>query len=258
VSGVFDYDAELRHYHAQLLSAVDIDADARVLDIGCGAGQTSRAAARAASRGAVLGVDISARMLAQARRLAQLGGLANAWFELGDAQTHPFASGGFTVGLSRFGTMFFAEPSAAFANIATALRPGARFVQLVWQESRRQEWDVALHEALTDAGCLPATPDGDTAFSLADPDKVRALLTGAGFIDVRIAEVCEPVYYGADSEKALHALRSLRTTRELLHGLGNASTMRALERLRTILDDHDKGSGVWFDSAAWLVSARRP
>ncbi|MGH3435720.1 MAG: class I SAM-dependent methyltransferase [Sciscionella sp.] len=253
---MFDYDSELRRYHTRLLEAIDIDLDTRVLDIGCGTGQTIRAAARAASGGDALGIDISASMLTRARRLTNLQGLANARFELGDAQVHPLPAERFTIGLSRFGTMFFADPSAAFANIARALRPGARFAQLVWQDSGRQEWHAAVRQALTDERCAPSTPAGDTAFSLADREKVHAILTGAGFIDVQLVEVREPVYYGADAASALHAIRSLRMTSELLRDLDDASADRALSRLRTILDARDD-DGVWFDSCAWLVTARR-
>ncbi len=258
VSDVFDYDAELARYHARLLAAVDIDPPARVLDVGCGAGQTTRAVARAAFDGHAVGIDISAPMLAQARRRTSLDGLANATFEQGDAQVHPLPAQHFTVGLSRFGTMFFTDPGVAFANIAGSLRPGARFVQLVWQHSSCQEWSTVIHQALSDElGGEPSTPDTEAAFSLADPATVHATLTGAGFVDVQLAEVREPVYYGADASSALDALHSLRVTSDLLRDRDPASAERALSRLRTMLDARDSGDGVWFDSAAWLVTATR-
>jgi ubiquinone/menaquinone biosynthesis C-methylase UbiE len=253
---MFDYDAELRRYHARLLDAVDIHPDDRVLDIGCGTGQTTRAAARAASDGHALGVDISEPMLERARHLTNAERLDNASFELGDAEVHPLPAERFTIGLSRFGTMFFADPRAAFANIARALRPGARFVQLVWQDGDRQEWRAAVQSALADELDAPSTPAARAAFSLADPAKVHAVLNGAGFVDVQLVEVCEPVYYGADAVSALHAIRSLRAPREPLDGLDDASTDRALSRLRSIIRGREEG-GVWFDSCAWLVSARR-
>jgi len=195
-------------------------------------------------------------MVARARRLTNRVALANTRFELGDAQVHPLPAERFTIGISRFGTMFFADPSAAFANIARALRPGARFVQLVWQDSSRQEWSAVVQQALTDEPGAPSTPAEATAFSLADPAKVHAILSGAGFIEVQLAEVREPVYYGADGASTLHAIRSLRMTSELLRDLDDTSADRALGRLRTILDARDDG-GVWFDSCAWLVTARR-
>lgn len=253
---MFDYDAELRHYHARLLEEVDICRDDHVLDVGCGTGQTTRAAARASTGGHALGIDISAPMLARARRLTDREALTNATFEQGDAQVHPLAAAGFTVALSRFGTMFFTDPIAAFSNIATALRPGARFVQLVWADGHRQEWRTAVQQALTGELRLAAPSAEVPTFSLADPSAVRAVLSSAGFVDVRVAEVCEPVYYGADAASALDAIRSLHMTREALRDLDDASADRALSRLRTVLEARDT-QGVWFDSSAWLVTAHR-
>lgn len=252
---MFDYDAELRRYHTRLLEAADIDPGARVLDVGCGTGQTTRVAGRAAPKGHALGIDICAPMLTQARHLTDLEGLTNVTFECGDVQVHPLPAGRFTAGISRFGTMFFADPSAAFANIAQSLRPDARFTQLVWQDSCRQEWHVAIRQALTDEPAALATPAGQ-AFSMAEPAKVAAILTGAGFVDVQLVEVREPVYYGADGASALHAIRSLKMTERVLRDLDDTSANRALSRLRTLLDARND-NGVWFSSTAWLVTARR-
>src|SRR4051812_1722963 len=132
---MFDYDAELSRYHPRLVEAMDVRPDDAVLDIGCGAGLTTRTAARTAT--SVLGVDISAAMLAAAHARTDL---ANVRFEQADVQVHPFPPAHFSLAVSRFGTMFFDDPAEAFANIARALRPGARFVQLVWQDGDRQEW----------------------------------------------------------------------------------------------------------------------
>jgi ubiquinone/menaquinone biosynthesis C-methylase UbiE len=163
-AGLFDYDAELRRYHQQLRSVIDVGPSDRVLDIGCGSGQTTREVARAAVSGSALGVDVSARRLAEARRLSEAAGLHNVSFELGDAQIHPFPSAYFTLAISRFGTMFFADPVAAFTNIARALRPAAPLIQLVWQHRHRQERDAAIRyrEARRHAdraGTRPTTHD---------------------------------------------------------------------------------------------------
>ena len=123
---LFDYDAELHRYHERLRTALDVGAADRVLDIGCGTGQMTREAARAAVSGHALGVDISARMLAQARRLSKEEGLRNLAFLHADAQVHRFPLQRFDLGISRFGTMFFTDPVAAFTNIGRTLRPRAR------------------------------------------------------------------------------------------------------------------------------------
>jgi len=129
-----DYDAELQRHNQILRRSYGIRPDDHVLDIGCGAGQTTRDAARMARAGAAVGVDVSASMIERARRLTDATGLANVSFERADAENHPFPSESFDVAISRFGTMFFARPVAAFANIGRALRPGAHLVTMVWRE----------------------------------------------------------------------------------------------------------------------------
>jgi len=134
------YDAELRAHHEHLRAAYGISPGDDVVDIGCGTGLTTREAARAAAPGRVVGVDVSERMLERARQLTAAERLDNVRYELGDAQVHRFDPAGFDVAISRFGTMFFSDPLAAFANIAAALRPEARLVLLVWQGYERNEW----------------------------------------------------------------------------------------------------------------------
>jgi SAM-dependent methyltransferase len=255
---VFDYDSELARHHERLLEALDVRPGDRVLDIGCGAGRTTRDAARAAAPGTALGVDVSGPMLARARRQAEAEGLRNVHFVQGDAQTHTFSPGHFTLAVSRFGTMFFSDPVAAFTNIGRALRPGARLVQLVWQDADRQEWHTVIRAALSQ-GLTPSASASATAdpFTLADPHVVAGVLTRAGFTAVDVVDVHEPVCYGPDPEGALAAVLELRMAKEWLGDLDAASAERALDRLRVTLDAHDTGDGVWFDSRAWLVVARR-
>ncbi|MFE3178588.1 class I SAM-dependent methyltransferase [Amycolatopsis sp. NPDC059090] len=252
--GDFHYDAELRRYDRHLREAADVQPDDHVLDLGCGAGQTTRAAARRAIRGSALGVDLSAPMLARAERAA--ADLPNLRFARADAQVHPFPPAAFTLGLSRFGTMFFEDPAAAFANIARALRPGARLVQLVWQERRRQEWVTAIHRSLAEADPPDGTAPGD-AFSLADLATVRSVLTANGFADVELADVREPLWYGPDPAAALDAVLQLREASDLLAARAAGDKDRALARLRGEMTEHHGRDGVWFDARAWLVTARR-
>lgn len=117
-----DYEAELQTHNRALLRACAIRSHEHVLDIGCGTGQTTREAARLAATGSALGVDITESMIARARALAAAEGLHNARFELGDAQVHGFPPEHFDLAISRYGTMFFADPIAAFRNIRGALR----------------------------------------------------------------------------------------------------------------------------------------
>jgi ubiquinone/menaquinone biosynthesis C-methylase UbiE len=254
---IFDYDAELRRYHERLWQVVGVGPDDRVLDIGCGAGLTTRQAARAAVRGSALGVDVSDRMLAHARRRCAAEGLRNIDYVLADAQVHPFPPDGFTLGISRFGTMFFTDPLAAFTNIGRALRPGARLVQLVWQDGKHQEWATAIQAALTGNPAAPTPALTGGPFSLADPTVLKDILTTAGFTEIDFTDVREPIYYGPDVTAAHAAVLDLRMTQDLLANLDATDTEQALDRLRETLTAHDTGTGVYFDSRAWIITAHR-
>jgi SAM-dependent methyltransferase len=251
------YDAELRRHNVHFRAAANVRPGDHVVDIGCGAGQTTREAARAAVIGSALGVDVSAPMLERARRLAEAEGLRNVTFEHGDAQSHGFSSARFDLCISRFGTMFFTDPVAAFANIGRAMRPGARLVLLVWQDADRNEWFTAVRQAL--AGSTPPTPtDSDLKpFSLADLTHTQRILTTAGFADVGFTAVHEPVYYGPDPDAAYDAVLGLRHARDLLASLDPATTGEAGDRLRATLVAHHAGSGVLFDSRAWIITGHR-
>jgi SAM-dependent methyltransferase len=254
------YDAELRLHNEHLRAATNVQPHDRVLDVGCGTGQTTREAARAAMGGSALGVDLSAPMLEQARRLSDDAGLRNVTYVQADAQTHPFPSTHFDLCVSRFGTMFFTDPVAAFTNIGRALRPGARLVLLVWQDHDRNEWATAIREALTVGTAAPApTTNHPGPFSLADPVITAGILRAAGFAEVDFTDVDEPVFYGPDIATAYDAVLRLQHAKDLLADLDSTTTGHALERLRATVAAHETGSGVFFGARAWLVTAvRRP
>ena len=256
--GPVDYDAELRLHHEVLRRAWGVRPQERVLDIGCGSGQTTREAARMARAGGALGVDISAAAIDRARELARAQGIHNVAFEHADAQVHRFAPERFDLVLSRFGTMFFADPAAAFANIGRTLRPGGRLVMMVWQAGDRNEWDVAIRQSLAGPGAPAAVASaGPDPFSLADPPTVEGILETAGFGDVAFTDVREPVYYGPDVSAALDWVRGFTCTSEEVSLLDPAAAALALGRLREMLAAHLSGDGVWFDARAWIVTAGR-
>jgi SAM-dependent methyltransferase len=252
------YDAAVRHHTDRLWEAAGISLADHVLDIGCGTGTTTREAARAASSGSALGVDLSDRMIERALELARAEGLSNARFEAADAQVHPFARGAFDLAVSRFGAMFFGDPLAAFTNVAGALRPGGRLLLLAWQELKNNQWLVAVRQALALGRELPAPPVGSPGpFGLADPDGVRRILTGAGFEDIAFHEVRERVVLGTDVEDAFAFVKDIGPTHGLLDGLDDGARIKALGQLRTTLAAHHSGDGVRLDSSAWLISAGR-
>jgi SAM-dependent methyltransferase len=249
------YDAELRRHNEILRRACGVQARDHVLDIGCGTGQTTRQAARTARAGSALGIDVSAPAIERARDLARAEGMRNVTFEHGDAQVYRFPLEVFDLAMSRFGTMFFADPAAAFANIGRALRPSGRLVMMVWQAGDRNEWDVAIRQSLGELDELPSS--GPDPFSLADPPAVIETLRAAEYTDFSFTDVREPVYYGQDVAAALDWVRGFTCTSEALRSLDPAAEARAVERLREMLAAHTTGDGVWFNSRAWIVTAQR-
>ena len=136
-----------------LLDTARLGPGDHVLDIGCGCGATTLSAARAvAPTGEANGLDLSAPMLDVARRRADAAGLTNVHFEQADAQTHRLPGGAFDVTISRFGTMFFADPGAAFANLALALRPDGRLCIATWQPLEANDWLAIPGAALLNHG----------------------------------------------------------------------------------------------------------
>jgi SAM-dependent methyltransferase len=250
------YDLELRAHHEHLRTAYGITAGDDVVDIGCGTGLTTREAARAAAPGRVVGVDVSERMLERARKLTAYEGLDNVRYELGDAQVVRFDPAGFDVAISRFGTMFFSDPLAAFANIAAALRPRARLVLLVWQPYEHNDWARAIDAALGDAA-QPPQPDADP-FSLGEADATTSMLEGAGFDAVHFEAVHEPVLYGHDLDAALAFVRGFQHVSATLANMSDEESARSVDRLRETLAAHYSDErGVVLDSRSWLITARR-
>jgi SAM-dependent methyltransferase len=253
------YDAASGRYDPRLVARAEIAAADRVLDVGCGAGISTRAAARIAVDGHVTGVDLSDQLVDEARRRSAAAGLINTTFVRADAQVHPFEPAAFDVVISRFGVMFFGDPVAAFANIARAVRPGGRLALLSWQELARNEWLQVLRESFAAGRVLPDPPSGVPGpFGLADPDDVRRVLNSAGFVDVGLEDVREPVYLGADRDDAVDFAGRLGLARGLLGGLDEHVRRTALEALRTRLAAAETPDGVLLGSAAWLITARRP
>jgi SAM-dependent methyltransferase len=254
------FDATISPHHAQLMAAAAIAPGERVLDIGCGNGLTSRDAARAAGeQGEVLGVDLSGPMLARAAQLAKDEGLGNVRFEQGDAQVYPFPRDTFDIVMSRFGVMFFADPVAAFTNIASAVRPGGRLVMAVWGPVPDNEWITAIMSAVTVGRELPKPPPGAPGpFTLADQTRTAAILTEAGFAEVGFARSEHRFHIGSDLDDAFGFLSQLNVVRQLMEDLDAAKEAEALANLRATVAAHETPDGVVFRSTAWVVTARKP
>lgn len=216
-------------------------------------------AARAARRGQALGVDLSAPMLTEARRLASRDGVDNAAFEQADAQTCKFPAATFDVAISCFGLMFFGDPRAAFANIAEALRPGGRLAFTCWQDVAGNQWLTVPLAAVAAHVTMPGLPaSGEPGpFSLADPQRVRGLLTGAGFDGIGVEALEEPRWIGEDVDDAMGYYTRMPIARSLLATADEQTTAVTMAALREALRPHQRPEGLILRSAAWLVTARR-
>lgn len=251
------FEASTSRYDRHLLDAMGLTATSQVIDVGCGTGDTARAAATAARDGSVLGVDLSRALIDSARHRAERAGIGNLRFDVGDAQVYPFEPGSADVVISKTGTMFFGDPDAAFGNLALALRPGGRLGLLVWQAVADNEWFTEISTALAAGRDLPMPPpDAPGPFSMSDPDRVRSRLEAGGFGDVELESIREPLGFGPDADVAYDFIVGLLGW--MLQGLDGAGQVRAIGALRGTLAAHATDDGVVFDSAMWLVTAVRP
>ncbi len=251
------FDRAVAGYHAAFVEAADIATADRVLDIGCGTGQDTRYAARAADSGWGLGVDLSRRMIEYARNAAAREGLDNVDFERADAQVHPFTDEDFDVVISRTGAMFFGDPVAAFTNIGGALRPGGRMRLLVWQGIGANEWFRELSTALAAGRHLPMPPPSAPGpFSLADPDRVRTILGDSGFANIQLEPMTAGMWFGDGPDDAERFVLDLLGW--MLQGLDDEGRERAVQDLRATLAAHSGADGVVFGSATWMIRASRP
>ncbi len=253
-------DAVLAPIADLLVHRAAIEPGESVLDIGCGCGATTIAATTATGPGgAVTGLDLSAPMLEVARRRADEAGPCNLRLVHGDAQTHPIGET-FDIAISRFGTMFFADPGAAFTNIARHLRPGGRLCIATWQPLAANEWLVVPGAALLEYATLPDTPGADTPgmFAQSDPDTIHDLLTEAGFTDVTAEAETATLTFGPSLDEAVAYLADSGPGRAVLDTIPDNQRDAALAAVRAVLARHTDRPGVRLGAAIWMTSARMP
>ena len=225
----------------------------RVLDIGCGAGATSRAlAALVGPSGSVLGVDVSGPLLATAR--ARGGGPA---FHLGDAGCEPIPGAPFDAAFSRFGVMFFPDPPGAFAHLRAALRPGGRIGFVCWRSMMENAWaqgTLAAALPLLREPPVAPPPDAPGPFSFADAGRLRGILEGAGWSGVEIKPLDTGYVMGATPEEAAETMLHIGPLSRLIReqALDPAPFRQMLlDLLRRNLGEQ----GPVLAAACWIVTA---
>ena len=250
------YDRAVAGYHAALLDAARISGGEAVLDIGCGCGQSTIDAGRAASEGTAVGIDLSRPMLRTATERGRVAGVTNATFVPGDAQVHPFDQASFDVVISRFGAMFFSDLGAAFVNIGSAVRPGGRLAIVSWSSLDRNDWLMAIRTSLAAGRELPEPPPSAPGpFGLGDPERTRSWLGAAGFDDVELTEARADFLVGADADDAFDFMRQTGPVIGLTESLDDSSRAVALETLHETMAAHEATHGVTFGSSAWVITA---
>lgn len=232
----------------------------RIIDVGCGCGSTSIALAQAvAPSGFVLGIDISAPMLARARQLAPKTLPVD--FVLADATVHPFDPASFDLLVSRFGVMFFAEPALSFANLRRALKPAGRLAFACWREPRENPMLMTpLQAAYKHVPKLPQPgPEDPGPFSFASEERVRRILREAGFVDVAIVprNLSLDIAIGRGLEAAVQGAIEIGPASRALHDHPGDVRAAAKESIREALKPFVRGETVPLPAAIWIVTARK-
>lgn len=233
----------------------------RAIDVGCGCGATTFAAAReVGATGHVLGVDVSAPMLALARELAPAG--APVEFVLGDATVYPFAPASYDLLVSRFGVMFFADPALSFANMRKALRPGGRVAFACWRTPRDNPWlMVPLMAAYKHVPKLPELgPEDPGPFAFASEDRVRRILEEAGFaaIGFERLDFTLDVATGQGLDSAVATAVAMGPASRALEGQPAEPVAAATASIRAALAPHAVGDTVPLGGSIWVVTAVNP
>lgn len=237
----------------------------RVLDIGCGFGDTTRRlAGLVGAEGEAVGVDVSEPFVALAREEAAAAGLANVSYRVGDVQIADL-DGPFDYAFSRMGVMFFANPVQALRNVRGALRPGGRACFVVWRRKLDNGW---VHEAEQVVERYLEHPDeteeptcGPGPFSMADADVVSEQLALAGFEAIELRRSDLPMPMGADLDGAVELVMAIGPAGEVLRLWGERAEEirpRIAAELRTVLEQFATAEGVLAPSSTWIISALAP
>ncbi|WP_372027370.1 class I SAM-dependent methyltransferase [Tistrella mobilis] len=258
-------DARLAVFGQAAIEAAAPAAGERVLDVGCGAGASSLdLAARVGARGHVVGVDISEPLIVRARALAPQD--TPVVFQVADASSAEWPEGGFDILFSRFGVMFFDDPTRTFMHLRGALKPGGRVAFVCWRGVAENDWVRLPIDAIKSIvpPMPPPDPEASGPFSFGDRLRVERILTAAGFTDIAIApfDAVQPFGEGATRDAAIDDAVKITfevspIARVLEHQPDDVRT-RASAAVRAAFTRCPGDKSVMINSAAWIVTARNP
>ncbi len=239
-------------------------AGARVLDIGCGWGDTTlEIARRVGAGGTATGVDAAASFIEGARREAAAAGVDNARFLVADAQSGDLG-GPYDLAFARFGTMFFANPAAAMRNLRRALVPGGRLAMAVWRRREENEWVYAAERIVKDRLGAAQEPQAITCgpgpFSMADADVTTGVLGAAGWDRIALERHDRPICLGRTIDEAVDFALALGPAGEAVRLAGPAGEARRPELVAALRERFTayvgEGGRIEAPSSVWIVTAR--
>jgi ubiquinone/menaquinone biosynthesis C-methylase UbiE len=242
-----------------LIERAKVKTGERILDVGCGSGATTFAFARAVGAdGYVMGIDISAPMLARAREVTPAD--ASVEFVLADATIHAFAPDSFDLLASRFGVMFFADPALSFTNMRKATRRSGRLAFACWREPRENPFFMTPLQAVYRhvPKMPPAGPEDPGPFSFASEARVQRILSAAGFSEITM-EPCNlqlDVAVGRGMEMAVKSALEIGPAARALADQPPDIVAAAAQSVREELAPHLKGQMVPLEAAIWIVTAK--
>ncbi len=272
---LFDKYARFKHLLIEGLSGHSDEALARyphpkgsrVLDVGCGFGDSATCIAKTvAPGGEVVGVDCAQNFVDAATGEARKAGVDNASFFLADVQLQDLR-GPYDYAFSRFGTMFFMSPGAALRNIRKALKPGGELTQIVWRKREDNPWlfeaeqrvreivPVISHEDTDEVHCGPGP------FSMAGPDMVSSMMKGVGYDRITFERFDTDICIGRDVDEAIEFAMALGPAGEIIRLAreeGERLKPQVTKTLREALTPYLKDNGVWAPSSTWFINARNP
>ena len=258
--GLSDHSTELFHRHP-------FPSGARVIDIGCGFGDTTRSIARQVGpTGVAVGVDAAEKFIRCATFEAASTDLDNLSFQVVDVQSDDLR-GPYDAAFSRFGTMFFNLPGLALRNVRRALRPGGVLTMIVWRSRKDNPWvheaeqrvrkivPIVSHDETDQVHCGPGP------FSMAGADTVSDLLCSCGYERIAFERFDSDICIGRTLDEAVAFAMALGPAGEIIRLAGTEGERRrpsVVAALRETLADYQRDDGIWAGSSSWFVTARNP